>query len=118
MFRVPEANRVSACSSGADGCNGAFWLESPEPGWRLFVIASDGGGWEHVSTHARTLAGRERTPTWKEMAYVKGIFWEGEDLVIQYHPRASEYVNRHPHVLHQWRPVGVPLPSPPPEFVG
>jgi hypothetical protein len=123
MFHVPETMRK--CDAGlwsscaADGNNGAFWLASPEPGWHLLVLASDGEvtAWEHVSVSARRVD-QVRTPTWKEMAYVKGLCWDEEDVVVQYHPRKSEYVNCHPHVLHLWRPTAAEIPTPPPLLVG
>ena len=133
-FHVPEAARNTTHpqlgSTAADGNNGAFYLESPEPGWRLALICSDGTAdpslpaWEHVSVHAFRDGTREfstvkmRTPTWKEMAYVKDLCWDGEDVVMQLHPRKSEYVNNHPHVLHLWRPVDATIPTPPSIFVG
>ncbi len=142
-FHVPELSRDTTHpvlgSTSADGNNGAFQVESPEPGWRLALICSDASDpdirerWEHVSVHAYReqrvevvgLLGRgikpglkQRTPTWKEMAYVKDLCWDGEDVVMQLHPRKSEYVNNHPHVLHLWRPVDVAIPTPPSIFVG
>jgi hypothetical protein len=134
-FHVPELARDTTHpmlgTTSADGNNGAFDLESPEPGWSLALICSDGGGWEHVSVHAYRQRKVEvvsllrqdrvppmRTPTWKEMAYVKRLCWDGEDVVMQLHPRESEYVNCHPHVLHLWRPVVAVIPTPPAEFVG
>jgi hypothetical protein len=132
-FHVPEMARVTRGqmrSTSADGNNGAFDLESPEPGWRLAIICSDGNdpdvpeadGWEHVSVHA--YRGKDgptlklRTPTWKEMSYVKRLCWDGEDVVMQLHPRESQYVNCHPHVLHLWRSRTQPIPEPPPLLVG
>jgi hypothetical protein len=135
-FHVPEAARNTThpqlASTSADGNNGAFYLESPEPGWRLVLIASDSSdpnipddwrGWEHVSVHAFRDAAREwkvkmRTPTWREMVYVKDLCWDEEDVVMQLHPRRSEYVNNHPHVLHLWRPTHVAIPTPPAILVG
>lgn len=106
-FHVTELARVTSGPMGSDsscGDNGAFDIESPEPGWRLAIIASDGSddagvpealGWEHVSVHAyrgRTITrhvhhdflvgerpytsghpAQMRTPTWKEMAFIKVI---------------------------------------------
>jgi hypothetical protein len=129
MFHVPELSRDTTHpilgSSSADGNNGAFHLESPEPGWRLALICSDGSdpevpdgnGWEHVSIHAHNGA-RLRTPTWKEMAYVKRLCWDSEDVVVQFHPRESEYINCHPNVLHLWRCTNCEFPTPPPILVG
>jgi len=128
MFHVPELRRITdhpqLGTTSADGNNGAFEIESPEPGWRLMLICSDGSGepslppWEHVSIHARRSSGQMRTPSWKEMVYVEDLCWDDEDVVMQLHPRKSEYVNNHPHVLHLWRPVGVEIPTPPSIFVG
>jgi hypothetical protein len=108
-----------------EGEYGAFDLESPDPGWRLALICDDGTdaavpeslGWEHVSVHAYR-RGSIRTPNWREMAYVKGLCWDDEDVVVQYHPRKSEYVNMHPHVLHLWRSRTHVFPTPPPILVG
>lgn len=138
MFHVPELARDTTHpqlrTTSADGNNGAFTIESPEPGWRLALICSDSSDprvaakWEHVSVHAfrcrsiippRTKPEpQQRTPTWKEMAYVKDLCWDDEDVVMQLHPKKSEYVNNHPHVLHLWRPVEVAIPTPPSIFVG
>ncbi len=122
-FHVPEEARIATgrvASEPSDGNNGAFLIGSPEPGWYLFAIASDGLGWEHVSLRAERIRreGATRIPTWKEMAFAKRLFWDGEDVVVQFHPRESEYVNAHPHVLHLWRPLGVELPTPDPMLVG
>jgi hypothetical protein len=115
MFHVPEYARDRTHprlgSDASYGNNGAFFLESPEPGWRLMLICSDGEGWEHVSVHA--FRGRlERTPKWIEMVFVKSLCWDDDDVVIQFHPRAAEYVNDHPHTLHLWRPIHAVIPTP------
>ena len=122
-FHVPELSRDITHpvlgTTSTDGNNGAFLLESPEPGWRMALIASDGDGWEHVSIHAyRNEGAQQRCPTWKEMCYVKRLCWDREDVVMQLHPRESEYVNCHPFTLHLWRPTTATIPEPPAEFVG
>jgi hypothetical protein len=127
-FRVPELARLIAGPMGTppnSGLYGAFVVSSPEPGWTLALICDDGTnadvpeslGWEHVSVNA--IRGKQsRPPSWKEMAFVKDLCWEDEDVVVQYHPRRSEYVNAHPHVLHLWRSRTQPIPTPPPSLVG
>lgn len=111
-FRVPEHLRWIDAPNGfhstkVDGNNGVF-------AWGRFrMIASDEGGWEHVSV---SLA--DRTPTWSEMCRIKAMFWDAEDVVVQYHPAESDYVNFHPHCLHLWRPVGIEFPVPPSWMVG
>jgi hypothetical protein len=93
---------------------GAF--EMPGPcGERLTIIATDGAGtdWEHVSVSTR-----RRIPNWTEMAFVKKLFWDPEDCVVQFHPPESEYVNNYSVVLHLWRWRRGKFPMPPSEFVG
>lgn len=96
------------------------WATAPGSPWGLFyvsnksyelkIIADDGAttGWEHVSVSLPS-----RTPNWDEMCFVKSLFWSDEETVVQFHPRASEYVNSHPHCLHLWRRVGVNAELPP-----
>jgi len=121
MFHVPERARDLThpllATTPADGQNGLFDLESPEPGWRLAVIASDGEGWEHVSVHAYRPGRTQRTPNWREMVYVKDLCWDSEDAVMQLHPPQSDYRNAHEHTLHLWRPTRVTIPLPPGDFV-
>jgi hypothetical protein len=114
-FHVPSNSRVREGRYGSteeQGNNGAFILRLAHS-QTLFAIASDGMGWEHVS-----VSRRDRCPTWAEMCAVKAMFWDDEDVVLQYHPRASEYVNVHQFCLHLWRPIGIEVPTPPPIFVG
>jgi hypothetical protein len=83
---------------------------------RLLMIAHDGDGeaegWEHVSVSTA-----RRVPNWTEMCFVKALFWEPEDCVVQFHPPQSQYVNNHPFVLHLWRQRSG-FPTPPSIFVG
>lgn len=94
---------------------GAFFLHGP-CGEALLVIAGDGSavdaeGWEHVSVSTK-----RRIPNWIEMSWVKDLFFDEEECVVQYHPRKSQYVNCHPYVLHMWRRVEG-FPEPPKRFV-
>lgn len=119
-FHPQRATRVENGQLASDdsyGANGCFVLPSPEPGWDLVFIASDGMGWEHVSVRADNGKGRTRVPTWKEMCAVKATCWDGDDVVMQLHPREAEYVNCHPSVLHLWRPTDVEIPTPDPVMV-
>jgi hypothetical protein len=124
-FHVPEELRVLRCKQAPHletdhraGNNGLFYIPpNMRRPVRLVCIASDGTDWEmaglepptweHVS--ASTAA---RCPTWEEMCYVKELFWDEEDTVIQLHPPRSEWVNDHPYCLHLWRPIGVEIPRP------
>lgn len=120
MFHVPENYRLVTGrlkSNSAMGNNGAFSIERPN-GRKLWIIASDGLGWEHVSIHIELKDGSLKTPLWDEMCFVKDLFWDEEDVVIQFHPKKSEYVNVHPNTLHLWRPWQYDLPRPPAILIG
>jgi hypothetical protein len=121
MFHVPERYRIVTGrmkSNASLGNNGAFCIPSPNfKGRLLLIIASDGMGWEHVSVHAER--GKElATPYWDEMNYVKDLFWDSEDIVMQLHPKKSEYISLHPNTLHLWRPTSAEIPTPPSILVG
>lgn len=94
-----------------DGGNGIFKVFVN--GKSFMVIASNGGGWEHVS-----VSRPNHCPTREEMCAIKDMFFEPEEVAIQYHPRHSEYVNLHPYCLHIWRPIGKDIPTPPIGYVG
>lgn len=79
----------------------------------LSVVASDKGGWDHVSVSLPTI-----TPTWAMMCLVKKLFFRDDEVVIQYHPRKADYVNCHKHCLHLWRQQYVEIPTPPTWMVG
>jgi hypothetical protein len=93
------------------GLDGGFYIVSLKPR-HLFVIASNGGGWDHVSVSLK-----DRCPTWEEMCFIKDLFFEPEDCVIQYHPPKSQYVNTSNTTLHMWRPHNLDIPMPPLELV-
>ena len=119
-FHVPNLYRVRTGplgSSDAVGNKGAFSVVYY--GEELRIIANDASleseYWEHVSVSAR-----RRCPTWEEMCYVKSLFWDDEDRVLQMHPPKSEYVNVHPHCLHLWRHTALDITArwPMPHLVG
>lgn len=112
----PRLQRVRAgkfASNDSYGRNGAFYVTGPKG--RLQIIASDQAGWEHVSACP---VKNNRTPTWEEMAFVKSLFWNEDEAVVEYHPPKSRYVNNHPYVLHLWKPIDIELPLPPVYMVG
>jgi hypothetical protein len=94
-----------------DATNGAFKVNIK--GSDYFIICSDGEGWEHVS-----VSNHRYTPSWDDMCAVKDLFFSPEEVVMQLHPKRSEYVNNHPHCLHLWKPMGVEIPTPPNWMVG
>lgn len=115
-FHAPNAFRVRKGHFGTDddhGNNGIFFVPS-RPGKTPFkVIASDGGGWDHVSVSLP-----DRCPTWDEMCRIKALFWDDEDAVMELHPPRSNWVNNHSYCLHLWRPQQAEIPLPPSLMVG
>jgi len=68
----------------------------------------EGQPWEHVSVSVQV-----RTPTWAEMEFIKRVFWEDTETVMQLHVPKNEHINTHENTLHMWRPIGVEIPRPP-----
>lgn len=91
---------------------GAFVVNMNNKQIRTISSGPD-SGWEHVSVSLK-----HRTPTWDEMCFVKDLFWEEDECVIQYHPAKSDYVNFHPYCLHMWKPIEIEIPKPPSWMVG
>ncbi len=130
MFKVPELHRVItgkyATSLKQDGNNGQFNFKRSTSGFPkankdiagLFVQASDGAGWEHVSVSVLPKPGKKRRlPTHAEMEFVRFLFWDNKDWVIEFHPPTTEYVNNAP-CLHLWKPVDAIFPTPHSLLVG
>ena len=103
-FRVRNG---SLASDPELGNNGAFLINS------LAVIVSDQDGWDHVS-----VSHQQRVPSWEEMCFIKDLFFRDDEVVIQYHPAKSSYINNHPRCLHMWRPQNADVPTPPGYMVG
>jgi hypothetical protein len=118
QYRLKRLYGRSVLSSGN---NGVFRV--PYGLHFLSCVVSDGGrdGWEHVSVSCqfrRKKKWQTRTPNWDEMCFVKDMFWDENEVVIQFHPAKENYVNNHPHVLHLWRLLDGEFPLPRPEAVG
>ena len=112
-----ERGRMVSGALGSDasyGFTGAFLVKGPR-GKMLRIISNTGetaDGWEHVSVSTDT-----RTPRWDEMCFVKNLYWDDDETVIQFHPPLADYVNFDPHCLHLWKPP-YPVPLPDPILVG
>jgi len=114
MFHVDNKYRTVSgplASNDVLGNNGLFIFR--KDGHMVNCVVSDGGGWEHVSVTIN----RARTPGWDTMCFVKDQFWGEEDVVMQIHPRKSDYVNFHPYCLHLWRRTGIDPDCPPKSLV-
>lgn len=102
---------------GENGDNGNGIFKVFVNGKSFYVVASNGGGWEHVSVSPCNIK-RKTCPTWDDMCAIKDLFFDPEETVVQYHPPKSDYVNMHPYCLHLWRPTTTEIPRPPSIFVG
>jgi hypothetical protein len=114
--RMLEEGRVRTghfATTAADRFNGAFFVFGPCGADLKIIASSEGMGWEHVSVSLKN-----RCPNWPEMCFVKDLFWEDEEAVMQIHPPKSDYINCHPYCLHLWRPLAETIPLPPSVLVG
>jgi hypothetical protein len=114
-FHVPNECRIKDGLMGSDnsyGNNGAFQFSYKS--YDFHAVASDGMGWEHVSVTIKA----NHTPSWEQMCFVKSLFWDDEDTVIQFHPKKSDYVNNHNYCLHLWRSTETEVKTPPTIMVG
>lgn len=114
-----EAARVTVGPMASEpeyGFNGVFVVKRDHR-TKFVCLVGTGGGWDHVSVRVQARGVPDRLPTWEEMCYVKSMFFDDEEAVVQFHPPKSRYVNIHPYVLHLWRPQGDEMPLPPRRFV-
>jgi hypothetical protein len=97
--------------AGDETC-GVFAVPSPIDGVMIVVVASCGGGWDHVS-----VSRKNRCPNWAETDHVKRMFFRADEAAMQLHVPAAEHISIHPHTLHLWRPHAAEIPRPPAEMV-
>jgi len=121
----PEKYRMTDhpvfATTASYGMNGGFLVPHYKiSDYLFFCMVSDGKGWDHVSVSLLKATARrhkydqvERCPTWGDMCFIKDIFFNEDETVIQYHPAQSDYVNVLDYCLHLWRPQGVEVPQPP-----
>lgn len=108
---VGAERRLYGVTGGStEGC---FVLRATPGGPALAVIASSGGGWDHISVSLG-----HRTPTWAEMEFVKRKFFDDTETAMQLHVPVAQHISYHPHCLHLWRPQTEIIPMPPAIFVG
>lgn len=94
------------------GMDWGFFISGP---LRIISSGIPGSGeppWEHVS-----ISCADRCPTWEEMQYVKELFWDDTETVLQFHPRCNKYKNLHPFTLHLWKRAGKDHELPPSELI-
>lgn len=108
-MKVPEKYRVTSglMKSDASFGNNGFFIIPERGGFK--VIASDGAGWDHVSV-SRLYT--NDLPGWDDMCFIKSLFWDAEETVVQFHPKRSEYRGI-AQVLHLWKKHGHEYELPP-----
>jgi len=99
---------------GCNGDSGNGLFKIPYYGKYFTVIASNGGGWEHVSVSTTT----NKVPNWDAMCWIKDLFFNENETVVQFHPKKSEYVNNAETCLHLWKPINKEIELPPSIFTG
>lgn len=95
------------------------WFEIPSCYQRQIklnvLVAPSNAKWQHISIST----GLRRCPTWEEMCQIKHMFFDPEEVVVQFHPRAIDYVNVAVNCLHLWcLNDGSEFPTPPTDLIG
>lgn len=93
--------------------HGIFFVPFENNELKVIISAGNQTGWEHVSVSLKN-----RCPNWREMCHVKDLFWSEEEVVVQFHPKKSEYVNNHPTCLHLFKHTSLDFPTPPSILIG
>lgn len=116
MKSINSNKHLSVKETNIDGGFGIIKLpRNNRKGYKkATIIWSWGMDWEHVSVSP--IDGS--MPTWDDMCFIKDMFWEAEDCVVQYHPPKSQYVNNMPNCLHLWKPADAEIPMPPSILTG
>lgn len=97
MFIIPGPCGVELRAMISDGTDWPFPLPA----------------WEHVSVSTAN-----RTPNWREMEFIRDLFFAPDELVLQFSVPRSEHINIHPYCLHMWKPIGITIPMPPALTIG
>jgi len=113
QWRMKSDSVMLLYGSYGDKSAGVFNVPILSDGHFVRVIASSGGGWDHVSVSLP-----DRCPNWEEMSIVKRAFFLKDEWAIEYHPPEAKNISVHDYCLHLWRPILDALPIPPPSMVG
>lgn len=110
-YRLKDKERELYGVKG-DAQNGCFKVFVG--GKAFYCIASNGGGWEHVSV---SMKNHNYTPSWETMCKIKDMFFNDDEVVVEFHPKKDEYVNIFENCLHLWRFTNGSFPVPPIYYV-
>ncbi len=103
---IKEANRVFSVEKYGDGIS-FRWIHGK---WTYLVIATFGEDWDHVSISCNN---KRIIPDWETMCKLKELCFSDDEVVMQLHPKKSEYVNIRENCLHLWQPQKEVVPTPP-----
>jgi hypothetical protein len=111
IFRVKHLQPLTFdfCDDPKDG---GLYFDFNNHGIMYRVIASWGGGWDHVS-----VSSRRRLPTWSDMTIMYRLFFKDDEYAMQLHCPPDAHINCHPYCLHLWRPQNEAIPTPPQKMV-
>jgi hypothetical protein len=118
-YRDTHSEYIKTIMGGDAGGDdyGRFFIPCRQTGVTLQAIASSGDPphimWEHVSVSLPS-----RCPLWVEMCFIKDLFFEPHETVMQLHVPKEDHVNFHPYCLHLWKPIDLEIPRPPSILVG
>lgn len=101
-MKFPEKFRII----GNKDEQGTFSI--PFEGRNIQAIASNKMEWDHVRVSLPN-----RCPNWKEMSYIKELFFEPTETAMELHVPRDIHINFHPYCLHLWRPQNINIPLPP-----
>lgn len=93
-----------------EGCGGMYMVPYKTLNGivHLKVLVGCGNGWDHISVSLS-----KRCPTWQEMSFIKSLFFEDDETVMQLHVPSGDHINIHDNCLHLWRPHDLQIPLPP-----
>lgn len=102
-----EVRSARILQAGADEDHPGAWGVAAHIG-DMMLIVSVGAGWDHCSVSLPY-----RVPSYEEMKWIKRLCFRDDEWAMELHAPPSKHINRHPYVLHLWRPHDVPIPTPP-----
>ena len=112
-YRLTGPGVIKMYGSAGNSENGAFMIKSPIDGADMFVIASVGLGWEHIS-----VSRKNRCPNWPEMDHAKRVFFIEDETTMQLHVPVADHIDIARNCLHIWKPIDQEIPVPPYYMVG
>lgn len=115
MKTFDEIKAIGRCSWQQEAEDGIKGIIAMPNRWQGSIIVSNGAGWEHVSVSPMK---KHIIPSWEDMCFIKSLFWNEDEAVIQIHPAKSDYVNNIPNCLYLWRCSYKEMVLPPKILVG